>query len=66
MARLQFAGRCLAFLRCNSIDAVETIGWVDSIDGLREFETRSFPNSLVAYPSDFTFYVAHPDRSIHS
>src|SRR6266566_3770740 len=24
------------------------------------FETRSFPNSLVAYPRDFAFYVADP------
>ena len=30
------------------------------------FETRSFPNSLFAYPGDFTFYVAHPDRSIRN
>jgi len=30
------------------------------------FETRSFPNSLVAYPGDFTFYVARPGRSVHS
>ena len=32
----------------------------------RSVETRSFPNSLVAYPGDFTFYVARPDRSVHS
>ena len=29
-------------------------------------ETRSFPNSLVAYPGDFTSYVARPGRSVHS
>jgi len=30
-----------------------------------EFETRSFPISLVAYPRDFAFYVADPISSIH-
>jgi hypothetical protein len=31
---------------------------------LRRFETRSIPNSLVACPRDFTFYVAGPASSI--
>ena len=30
-----------------------------------DFETRSFPNSLAAYPCDFAFYVADPISSIH-
>jgi hypothetical protein len=30
-----------------------------------DFETRSFPNSLAAYPRDFAFYVADPISSIH-
>jgi hypothetical protein len=31
-----------------------------------KFETRSFPDSLVAYPSDFTFYVLRPCHFVHS
>lgn len=31
-----------------------------------DFETRSFPNSLVAYPGDFTFYVVRPRHSVVS
>jgi len=27
---------------------------------IHRIETRSFPNSLAAYPRDFTFYVADP------
>jgi hypothetical protein len=32
---------------------------------IHRIETRSFPNSLVATPRDFTFYVADPITSIH-
>jgi len=34
--------------------------------GLKGFETRSVPTSLVAYPGDFTFYVVRPRDSVHS
>ena len=30
-----------------------------------DLETRSFANSLAAYPRDFAFYVADPISSIH-
>ena len=30
-----------------------------------DFETRSFPNSLAAYPRDFAFCLADPISSIH-
>jgi hypothetical protein len=39
-------------------------GIVESADV--EFETRSLPNLLVAYPRDFTFYVADPLSSIRA
>jgi hypothetical protein len=31
---------------------------------IHRFETRSFPNSLAAFPCDFSFYVADPLSSI--
>ena len=53
---------CTIVASPNSFDGVDDYSSIAPLI----FETRSFPNSLFAYPGDFTFYVAHPDRSIRN
>jgi hypothetical protein len=48
------------------VASCERAGELDAVETTTYFETRSLPALTRSYPRHFTFYVAHPIRSIET